>query len=474
MTPHHTFKGFMACNPKEYDGKGGTIALTRWIKKMENVIDNSGCAENQKVKYAASSFVNKDFTWWNTQVQARGCEAAIGMSWTDFKALLIEEFCPSNEMEKLEIEFWNHKMVGANHAGYTDRFHELGKLVSHLVTPESSRIKRYIAGLAPEIRGMLRATQPTTIQSAILRAGILTDEAVSCGTLTKDNEKRNEVEETSKQGGWRNDDKRANVSKGFMAATPHRNGYTGPLPKCAKCWTHHPEGGPYFSFQSMVVLEWICSHPLKHNKVFIYPEGAATAEQAGIDLWLSTILLEAIGIKDKKGKREVYKEEHEMCNYRSLLEWHGFKGKYSFIQNMLTSGDSFVLYWFPHLGHGSFDVIVWMDWLSELKEFANALNLERDAVVNVLHYLHSDLGDAECPHNLQELQDKGFQQPSTFSMGTWGAPVLFVKKKDGALRMCIDYRELNKFTVKNRYPLPRIDDLFDQLQRARYFSKIDI
>ncbi|GKA21671.1 hypothetical protein Tco_0701660 [Tanacetum coccineum] len=96
---------FMACNPKEYDEKGGAIALTRWIKKMKNVIDNSGCAENQRVKYAASSFVNKALTWWNTQVQARGREAAIGMSWTDFKALLVEEFCPSNEMEKLESKF---------------------------------------------------------------------------------------------------------------------------------------------------------------------------------------------------------------------------------------------------------------------------------------------------------------------------------------------------------------------------------
>ncbi|GJZ73693.1 hypothetical protein Tco_0637839 [Tanacetum coccineum] len=73
-----TYKGFMACNPKEYDGKGGTISLTRWIEKMENVIDNSGCAENQRVKFVASSFVNKTLTWWNTQVQARGREAAIG------------------------------------------------------------------------------------------------------------------------------------------------------------------------------------------------------------------------------------------------------------------------------------------------------------------------------------------------------------------------------------------------------------
>nr|GEY70664.1 reverse transcriptase domain-containing protein [Tanacetum cinerariifolium] len=188
----YTYNGFMTCNLKEYDGKGGAISLTRWIEKMENVIDNSGCAKNQKVKYAASSFVNKDLTLWNTQVQARGREAAIGMPWADFKALLVEEFCPSNKIEKLEYEFWNHKMVGANHVGYIVRFHELAKLVSHLVTPESSRIERYIAGLAPGIRRMLRETQPTTIQSAILRAGILTDEAVSCGTLTKGNEKKRE------------------------------------------------------------------------------------------------------------------------------------------------------------------------------------------------------------------------------------------------------------------------------------------
>ncbi|GJS24942.1 hypothetical protein Tco_0453574 [Tanacetum coccineum] len=77
-----SYKTFTACNPKEFDGKGGVVALTRWIEKMESV-------------------------WWNTQVQARGHEAAIGMSWNNFKALLMEELCPSNEMERLENRFWN-------------------------------------------------------------------------------------------------------------------------------------------------------------------------------------------------------------------------------------------------------------------------------------------------------------------------------------------------------------------------------
>ncbi|GJX19131.1 hypothetical protein Tco_0221808 [Tanacetum coccineum] len=140
-----SYKTFTACNPKEFDGKDGA-----------------------RVRYAVSCFVNKALTWWNTQVQARGREAVMGMSWNDFKALLVEEFCLRNEMEKLENEFWNHTM-------------------------------RYIHGLAPQIRGMIRATQSTTIQSAILTAGILTDEAIRYGTLTRGNDKRKEMEETIKQ-----------------------------------------------------------------------------------------------------------------------------------------------------------------------------------------------------------------------------------------------------------------------------------
>ena len=77
----------------------------------------------------------------------------------------------------------------------------------------------------------------------------------------------------------------------------------------------------------------------------------------------------------------------------------------------------------------------------------------------------------ELKLHLQELLEKLFIRPS---VSPWGAPVLFVKKKDGTLRLCIDYRQLNKLTIKNKYPLPRIDDLFDQLKGASTFSKIDL
>ncbi|GKE96491.1 hypothetical protein Tco_1581346, partial [Tanacetum coccineum] len=77
----------------------------------------------------------------------------------------------------------------------------------------------------------------------------------------------------------------------------------------------------------------------------------------------------------------------------------------------------------------------------------------------------------ELSEQLKELSNKGFIRPSS---SPWGAPVLFVKKKDGSFQMCIDYQELNKLTVKNRYPLLRIDDLFDQLQGSSVYSKIDL
>ena len=78
-------------------------------------------------------------------------------------------------------------------------------------------------------------------------------------------------------------------------------------------------------------------------------------------------------------------------------------------------------------------------------------------------------GLKELKSQLQELLDRGFIRPNVYP---WGAPILFVKKKDGTLRMCIDYRQINKVTVKNKYPLPRIEDLFYQLKEAGVFSKI--
>ncbi|GJT91828.1 hypothetical protein Tco_1080673 [Tanacetum coccineum] len=94
--------------------------------------------------------------------EERGRKAAVAMTWVEFKAFLVEEFCPSNKMEKLESEFWNHTMVGANHEGNTDQFHELAKLVPHLVTPKSKRIRRTVDGVET-------AVPPTTADQKLAR-----------------------------------------------------------------------------------------------------------------------------------------------------------------------------------------------------------------------------------------------------------------------------------------------------------------
>ncbi|KAK4391413.1 Transposon Ty3-G Gag-Pol polyprotein [Sesamum angolense] len=93
------------------------------------------------------------------------------------------------------------------------------------------------------------------------------------------------------------------------------------------------------------------------------------------------------------------------------------------------------------------------------------------APISITQYRMAPLELKELKKLLEELLDKGFIRPS---ISPWGAPVLFVKKKDGSMRLCIDYRRLNRITIKNKYPLPRIDDLFDQLKGATVFSKIDL
>nr|GFB80655.1 putative reverse transcriptase domain-containing protein [Tanacetum cinerariifolium] len=121
---------------------------------------------------------------------------------------------------------------------------------------------------------------------------------------------------------------------------------------------------------------------------------------------------------------------------------------------------------------GSFDVIIGMDWLVKY----HAVIFYDEKLVRVpfgdeILIFHGDGSINEHESRLNIISCTKTQRPSS---SPWGTPVLFVKNKDGSFQMCIDYRELNKLTVKNSYPLPRIDDLFDQLQGSSVYSKIDL
>nr|GFB95229.1 reverse transcriptase domain-containing protein [Tanacetum cinerariifolium] len=201
--------------------------------------DMSGCSIDQKVKYTAGSFVGKDLTWWNSQILMLSQEVVVSMSWNDFKFMIIEEFCPSHEIQKLQTKLWNHVIVGASHAAYTNRFHELARLVPHLITPESRKIKKYVYGLALQIRKMVAATKLKTMQKAIQISSALTDEAVRNGSI-KNYEKRGNIGEPSKDNNSKNDNKRTvngNVFSTIVNPVGREN--AGACPKCTTCNSHH-------------------------------------------------------------------------------------------------------------------------------------------------------------------------------------------------------------------------------------------
>ncbi|GKC87344.1 putative reverse transcriptase domain-containing protein [Tanacetum coccineum] len=581
-----TYKEFLACNPKEYDGKGGAIVYTRWIEKMESVQDMSGCRDSKKVKYTAGLFVGKVLTSWNSQIYTRGREAAVGMSWEDFKTLTREEFCLSNEMQKLETELWNHTMVRVGLTTYTDRFHALARLVAHLVTLEGKRIERYVYGLAPQIRGMVAVTEPKTIQKAVQIAGTLTDEAFRNGFIKKNPEKSRNEGEPSKDRNVRDDNKRTRTRNAYATTTNlvgREN--TGTVPKCTTCNTQYSPEAPcrtcsncnrpcHFAKDYRVVPRNVNPINAKNPTARAYYEYGSTdhiksacprlnqAQGPGRNLPNQALANnggqgrgnqgnQASGRAFMLGAEEARRDLNIVTSTFTLNDHYATTlfdsgADYSFVSTTFIplldiepsdlgfsyeieiasgqlveidkvikgckleiEGHVFDTNLIP-FGSGSFDVIIGMDWLSDYKaeiichEKVVRIPLLDGKVLRVLgekpeekmrqitpsqeieFFIELVLGAipvAKSPYRLapsemeelssqlKELQDKGFIR---LSSSPWGAQVLFVKKKDGSFRMCIDYRELNKLTIKNRYPLPRIGDLFDQLQGSQYFSKIDL
>nr|GEV41706.1 putative reverse transcriptase domain-containing protein [Tanacetum cinerariifolium] len=317
----------------------------------------------------------------NTLIQTQGRTTVIAQPWEDFKKMLMEEYCPDDEIQKLEKEFWNHKMVGSDIDGYTTRFHELARLVPHMVTPENQHANRYIRGLAPEIKPHVTSSKPTNIQSAVSMDNRLTTDGIEDETFKRKENPRNKKRAANKR----------------------------PRTTCFECGDHN------------------------HFRRNCPRMNRATIARG-----------------NRPSPMLIIKGNPNPGNNRNRAQGRAFG-----LGVAEAPQDPNVMTGLPP----SCEVEFRIDLIPEAMPVAK------------LPYRLAPIEMQELSNQLKELPDKGFIRPSSSPSG---APVLFVKKKDGSFRICVDYRERNKLTIKNRYPLLRINDLFDQLQGSRYFLKIDL
>src|ERR1043165_4254004 len=150
-----TYKKFMDCKPHYFNGTEGAVGLLRWLEKIESVFAMCNSPDVDRVKYASATLEGHALTWWNSTTANLGLGEANAMPWTEFVQMLRAEYCPRDEIMKLEHEFWNLKMVRSEIEEFTARHNELAVMCPGLATPEYRRIEHYIAGLVLEISGLL-------------------------------------------------------------------------------------------------------------------------------------------------------------------------------------------------------------------------------------------------------------------------------------------------------------------------------
>ncbi|GKC24225.1 putative reverse transcriptase domain-containing protein [Tanacetum coccineum] len=356
----------------------------------------------------------------------------------------------------------------------TDKYcpQELTLICTKFVANEIEKVDKYISGLLDNIYGNVKSARPKTLDETIELANDLMDQKLcTYAERQTDNKRKADDSFRNNHGHQRQPFKRQNVAKVYNMGTCEKKPYGGSLPKCTKCHFHH--NGPWeFEYGAPGHFKRDC--PKLKNK-----DGGNRSAQG----WVY-----AVGNAEKKGNASRNPDSNVITGtfllnnrYASILIDTGAD------RSFMSTAFSSLINIAPTPLENSYDVE-----LADGKIVGLAKEVSRrDRVQKAQEYMakgcqiflaqisakkEEDKSEGkqledELSEQLQELSDKDFIRPSS---SPWGSLVLFVKKKDRSFSMCIDYRELNKLTVKNRYPLSRIDDLFDQLQGSSIYSKIDL
>nr|GEX06985.1 putative reverse transcriptase domain-containing protein [Tanacetum cinerariifolium] len=457
-------------------------------------------ARTDTVEDASSSRVAR--TWWNGHVRTLGHEATYAMTWGALKKKMTDKYYPKGEIKKLEIKLWNLIVKGNDVATYTQRFQELALMCTKFLTDETKKVDKYISGLPDNIYGNVMSTRPKTLDETIESTLGTYLCAPSAITITLGNVHLG-VENARAQGrayvlGGRDASSDSNVITGtfllnnryakilfdtgadrsFVSATfsaliditltTLENHYDVELADgkiigvntvvrgCILNFMNYPFNidlmhVPLGSFDVIIGMDWLT----KYHGVIICDEKIMRV------LFRREVLI-------FQGNRDHQREESRL-NIISCTKAQEYlaKGCDVFLAHITAKEAKD-----KSEGKRLEDVPIVRDFPEIFPEDllgippARQVEFQIDLVPGAAPVARAPYRLApsrmkELAGQLQELFDKGFIRPSS---SPWGAPVLFVKKKAGSFRMCIDYCELNKLTVKNRYPLPRIDDLFDQLQ----------
>ncbi|GJT96411.1 putative reverse transcriptase domain-containing protein [Tanacetum coccineum] len=438
-----TYTDFLKCQPMNFKGTEGVVGLTQWVEKMESVFLISSCTITSQVKFASCTLQGSALTWWNSHVRAVGQDVAYAMPWTALKRMITDKYCPRGEIKKLESEYWNLKVRGTDLMTYNQRFQELALMCDRMFPEESAKVERYVGGLPDMIHGSVKASKPQSMQEAIEFATEMMDKKMLTAAERQAENKR-KFEDTSRNNqNQQQPFKRNNVARAYTAGPGDKKPYGGTKPLCAKCNYHHD--GPCTQKCTNCKKTGHSARDCKVRPTANNNNNNNNNNQRTQGINPRVITCFECGVQG-----------HFRNNCPKLK--NGNQG------NRAGNGNAVArAYVVGSAGtNPNSNVVTAQVTMKKAEDKSKEKQLEDVPIVQDFPEVFPEDFPGIPPTRQVEFQIDLILVLAHSS--PWVALVLFVKKKDGSFWMCIDYRELNKLTVKNRYPLPRIDDLFDQLQ----------